>query len=172
MNFSLLCCFLLALFYYDSSSFTKLNEASLIFSTAFMDHNLLHADTSQQVNQSKATNISDIGNLPSSIHCADEVQVDETSAAFNKENVNCVQGFINTCSQIDVYLIYSTGSMSLKILGLINGSCQIDIVHEVERDSNSYTCKIPTSRLIVWESWRSGDGLNAFRDVLDLCSPK
>lgn len=172
MNSSLLCCLLLSVFFYDTSLFTKLNEGSLIFSTTSFDYNLSHIDPSQQLNQSKTTKISDIGNGSSPIQCSDEVQVDGTSAAFNKENVNCVQGFINTCSEIDVYLLYSTGSMSLRILGLINGSCQIEIVHELERDSNSYTCIIPTSRLTTWESWRTGDGLDAFGDVLDLCSRK
>jgi hypothetical protein len=171
MNSSLLCCFLLAIFYHDTSSFTQLDEG-LIFSTTDINYNFSRTDPPQQMNQSERTKLPNIGNGSSSIQCADEIQVEESSAAYNKENVNCIQDFINTCSKINAYLLYGTGSMSMKILGLIDGSCKIDVMHELERDSNSYTCMIPLSKLSTWESWKNGDGLDVFGVVSNLCLRK
>ena len=66
----------------------------------------------------------------------DEIEVDQASSRYKKENVDCVANLINSCRTDDVYLLYATGSMYLKILGPKDGYCVIDIFHEIEGHSN------------------------------------
>lgn len=164
---------LLVLSYVTDPTILQVNAENFSNDTYNKEFNLTFNQLEYQHNQSNNTKSESNDLLESQGECQEEIEIDESSLQYNKENLECVAGLINTCNNgDDVYLLYATGSMYLKTLGLKNGSCQMDVVHEIERDSNSYSCLIPNSKLSVWDSWKNGDGLDALGNITNYCSQK
>ena len=161
-------CFILVQFYANGLTLPQLSEASTIYPIKAFNSN--SPPSEQETNVSSITKIPDIRTGTYRKDCSNEIEVDVSSAGYIKENVDCVQDLIRSCKISHVYLLYATGSLSLRIIGLKNGSCEIDLVHEIERDSNSFSCMIPVSKLGMWESWKKGDGLDTLGNVTSLCT--
>lgn len=121
---------------------------------------------------SNNTKTPNIENYSSPNQCIDQVEVSNSSVLYKKQNIDCVENLIKTCQGSNVHLLYATGSMQLKILGLLNGFCQINISHEIERGSKNYSCAIPSSQLKTWEDWKNGDGLDVLENLTNFCTQK
>lgn len=163
---------ILVLFISLNCSNFQLNAQNSTGETIFPPTGLKSKEIPTNSTESNDIIVPNVENYSSPMNCADQIELSESSLQYKKENVVCLENLIKSCQEGNSYLLYTMGSIQLRILGLINGICQIDITHEIERDSKNFSCVIPDSNLKTWEDWKNGDGLDVLGNLTDLCSQK
>lgn len=149
---------------------SPLNAHNEIYGTTFLGSDLPSKKLFFHLVQTNITKTSNIEDDSYRKHCADQIEVSESSLLYKKEDVDCVENLIKSCQESEAYLLYATGSLQLKIRGLLNGICRINILYEIERDSANYICAIPFLKLKAWEDWKNGDGLDTLGNMTIFCS--